>query len=158
MSGQRHPSRRGPPRPPVAPAGRAKLPLPARGGLSRRARGELDFLRAAWSAAGEIARKSFLSDLMLPSCKREPRRPATVAEVDGSLLGEFLRKFVVDSPGDRIQSSAFYERYRRMCLSAKAEPISHTRFSRLLKARGYKKLHSNIVWWIGIKLVADGPK
>jgi hypothetical protein len=34
------------------------------------------------------------------------------------------------------------------CLSFGEKPLSHTSFSRRLKEHGYKKQHSNVVWWI----------
>ena len=126
-------------------------------GLSRRAKGELDFLWAAWTAAGGTARQQFLAELYAPVCRIE-RRPRTnkLAEFYGSALENYLQRHVVVSPGDRIRSATLYDHYRRVCLSRGDEPTTHTRFSRLLKARGYKSLLSNFVWWVGIKVVDDG--
>jgi hypothetical protein len=157
----KRPSPRRAPAPPSKGAERAvKLKLPSsRGdaGLSRRVLGELDFVRSAWSAAGSIARRQFLAELLPAICRVEPQqqRATKVPDGYGSALDSFLKRHVVPSPGDRVQSSALYAHYRRTCLAAKSDPLTHTRFSRLLKERGYKKLHSNIVYWVGIKL-ADG--
>ncbi|MFT4115595.1 primase-like DNA-binding domain-containing protein [Bradyrhizobium sp.] len=111
-------------------------------------------LRAAWKAASIIERRRFVAELLVELLPPEtPRRPAPSAPTADPTVDEFLSRCVVKSPGDRVQSSALYASYRRLCFSLDREPLSQKAFSTRLVERGHVKRQSSVIWFVGIKLV-----
>jgi hypothetical protein len=114
-------------------------------------------LRAAWKAASIIERRRFVAELLvelLPT-GAPPQAPAPARSSPSAdpTLDEFLARCVVKSPGDRVQSSALYDAYRRLALSLDREPISQKAFSTRLSERGYVKRQSSVIWWVGVALI-----
>lgn len=113
-------------------------------------------LRAAWKAASITERRRFIAELLVDLVPRTPA-PATVArstpidEAPG--LEAFLSSCVVKSPGGRVQSATLYEAYRQFAFTRGEEPLTHKAVSTQLSKRGYLKRHSNVVLWLGIRLV-----
>lgn len=123
-------------------------------------------LHAAWKAASTIERRRFIAHILVellpplgapvPPAPAKPARSSPVGS--DATLDEFLSRCVVKSPGDRVQSSVvLYEAYRRLAFSLDREPVSQKAFSTRLSDRSYVKLHSSMVWWVGIRLVASAP-
>lgn len=115
-------------------------------------------LRAAWKAASILERRRFVAELLvelLPAAAppQAPGLPLRSPPAGAATLNDFLCRYVVKSPGDRVQSSALYEGYRRVALSLDQEPISQKAFSTRLSERGYVKRQSSVIWWVGISLV-----
>lgn len=118
-------------------------------------------LRAAWKSASAIERRRFIAEILVdhllspaigappPPLPAAPARPVD----DVPDLETFLSICVVRSPGDRVQSSALYERYRSLALSLDRSPMTQKAFSIQLCKRGYVKRQSSVIWFVGIKLV-----
>ena len=68
-------------------------------------------------------------------------------------LGRFLSQCVVDSIGDRVQSSVLHQVYEAWCASAGENAWKNRGFSLAMDERGYKRKQSDVVWWLDIKLV-----
>ena len=112
-------------------------------------------LRAAWKAASMIERRRFVAELLVELLPKEApaRRPVLSAPAPDPTVDDFLSRCVVKSPGDRVQSSALYASYRRLCFSLDREPVSQKAFSTRLVERGHVKRQSSVIWFVGIKLV-----
>lgn len=68
-------------------------------------------------------------------------------------LGRFLSICVVASTGDRVQSSSLYALYEAWCAAASESAWKQRGFSLAMEERGYRKKHSDVVWWLDIKVV-----
>jgi len=68
-------------------------------------------------------------------------------------LGRFLSQCVIDSIGDRIQSSVLHQVYEAWCASAGENAWKNRGFSLAMDERGYKRKQSDVVWWLDMKLV-----
>jgi putative DNA primase/helicase len=68
-------------------------------------------------------------------------------------LGRFLSQCVVDSLGDRIQSSVLHQVYEAWCASSGENAWKNRGFSLAMDERGYKRKQSDVVWWLDLKLV-----
>lgn len=112
-------------------------------------------LRAAWKTASIIDRRRFVAELLVELLPKEAAagRPVPSSPVPDPTFDDFLSRCVVKSPGDRVQSSALYASYRRLCFSLDREPISQKAFSTRLVERGHVKRQSSVIWFVGIKLV-----
>ncbi|MES5486560.1 hypothetical protein QMZ05_27695 [Bradyrhizobium sp. INPA03-11B] len=149
------------PNPPRAPlkAGETKLPQPSRKLLARlRAKAEIDLIRVAWTAAGESARRQFLAELMSPACKR-PKRGGWTASTPGdedATVGEFVKACVIADVGQRVRSTVLYEAYRGFSINSGKEPVSHKTFSLRLSGMGYRRHYSNVIWFVGLRLIDGG--
>ncbi|WP_375764119.1 hypothetical protein ACE10X_07035 [Bradyrhizobium sp. Pha-3] len=51
-----------------------------------------------------------------------------------------------------------YEAYRAFSINSGAEPLSHKSFTLRLMRLGYKRHTSNLVWFVGIRLIDVGGK
>ena len=70
-------------------------------------------------------------------------------------LGRFLSTCVDDSAGDRVQSSVLYQVFEAWCKSSGESTWKQKGFSMAMEERGYKRLHSNVTWFLDIKLLRD---
>ncbi|HYD66109.1 phage/plasmid primase, P4 family [Azospirillum sp.] len=68
-------------------------------------------------------------------------------------LGRFLSQCIVDSIGDRVQSSVLHQVYEAWCASAGENAWKNRGFSLAMDERGYKRKQSDVVWWLDMKLV-----
>jgi putative DNA primase/helicase len=68
-------------------------------------------------------------------------------------LGRFLSQCVVDSLGDRTQSSVLHQVYEAWCASSGENAWKNRGFSLAMDERGYKRKQSDVVWWLDLKLV-----
>lgn len=68
-------------------------------------------------------------------------------------LGRFLATCVVDSIGDRVQSSVLHQVYEAWCASSGENAWKNRGFSLAMDERGYKRKQSDVVWWLDIKLI-----
>lgn len=68
-------------------------------------------------------------------------------------LGRFLSICVVVSTGDRVQSSSLYALYEAWCAAASESAWKQRGFSLAMEERGFRKKHSDVVWWLDIKVV-----
>jgi putative DNA primase/helicase len=67
-------------------------------------------------------------------------------------LTRFLRTCVVESPGDRVQSSVLHELHEAWSKASGEKVWSSRGLSMAMDERGYKRKHSNVMWWLDIKL------
>lgn len=68
-------------------------------------------------------------------------------------LGRFLATCVVDSIGDRVQSSVLHQVYEAWCASSGENAWKNRGFSLAMDERGYKRKQSDVVWWLDVKLI-----
>jgi putative DNA primase/helicase len=68
-------------------------------------------------------------------------------------LGRFLSTCVVTSVGDRVQSSVLYQLYEAWCAAASESPWKQRGFSQAMEERGYRRKHSDVVWWLDTKMI-----
>jgi putative DNA primase/helicase len=68
-------------------------------------------------------------------------------------LGRFLATCVVDSKGDRVQSSVLHQVYEAWCKSSGENAWKNRGLSLALDERGYKRKQSDVVWWLDVKLI-----
>jgi putative DNA primase/helicase len=67
-------------------------------------------------------------------------------------LGRFLATCVVESAGDRVQSSVLHEVYEAWCKASGEKAWSGRGLSMAMDERGFKRKQSNVMWWLDIKL------
>jgi hypothetical protein len=70
----------------------------------------------------------------------------------GPTLGRFLAACTRTAPGKRVQSSKVYEVFLAWGRLNGGVQWTQTMFSRALRLRGYKRLQSNVVWWLDLEL------
>jgi putative DNA primase/helicase len=68
-------------------------------------------------------------------------------------LGRFLSTCVEESAGDRVQSSVLYQVFEAWCKSSGETAWKQKGFSMAMEERQYKRLHSNVTWFLDIKLI-----
>jgi putative DNA primase/helicase len=68
-------------------------------------------------------------------------------------LGRFLSMCVVESPGDRVQSSVLYAVFEAWCKSSGETAWKQKGFSLAMEERGYKRKHSDVTWFVDVKLI-----
>jgi putative DNA primase/helicase len=68
-------------------------------------------------------------------------------------LGRFLSMCVEDSPGERVQSSVLYQVFEAWCKSSGETAWKQKGFSLAMEERGYKRKHSDVTWFVDIKLI-----
>jgi len=68
-------------------------------------------------------------------------------------LGRFLAACVVDSLGDRVQSSVLHQVYEAWCKASGENAWKNRGLSLAMQERGYKSKQSNVMWFLDIKLV-----
>jgi putative DNA primase/helicase len=69
-------------------------------------------------------------------------------------LGRFLAMCVVEaSAGERVQSSVLYQVFEAWCKSSGETAWKQKGFSMAMEERGFKRLHSNVMWFLDIKLI-----
>jgi putative DNA primase/helicase len=74
---------------------------------------------------------------------------------DSDPAGRFMEACTQTDPGGRVQSSMLYELYVAWATSAGEKPWSQRGFSDALVDRGYRKKHSDVNWWLDIKLTKN---
>ncbi|UEM09032.1 phage/plasmid primase, P4 family [Bradyrhizobium barranii subsp. barranii] len=86
------------------------------------------------------------------------QEPAEVVEATAEYrsasdpLGRFLAACVVDSIGDRVQSSVLHQVYEAWCKASGENAWKNRGLSLALQERGYKSKQSNVMWFLDIKL------
>ncbi|SHN86744.1 DNA primase family protein [Bradyrhizobium erythrophlei] len=68
-------------------------------------------------------------------------------------LSRFLSTCVEKSPGERVQSSMLYAVFEAWCKSSGETVWKQKGFSMAMDERGFKRMHSDGVWFLDIKLV-----
>jgi putative DNA primase/helicase len=68
-------------------------------------------------------------------------------------LGRFLSMCVEERAGERVQSSALYQVYEAWCKSSGETAWRQKGFSMAMEERGYKRLHSNVTWFLDLKMI-----
>lgn len=68
-------------------------------------------------------------------------------------LSRFLSTCIEASPGERVQSSALFAVYEAWCRSAGEPAWKQKGFSLAMDERGFKRKHSDVTWFLDIKLV-----
>jgi putative DNA primase/helicase len=68
-------------------------------------------------------------------------------------MGRFLAMCITESAGERVQSSVLYQVFEAWCKSSGETAWKQKGFSMAMEERGYKRLHSNVTWFLDIKLV-----
>lgn len=68
-------------------------------------------------------------------------------------LGRFLQTCLVDSPGDRVQSSEAYKVFEAWCKSSGETVWKQKGFSMAMEERGYKRKQSDVMWFLDVKLI-----
>jgi putative DNA primase/helicase len=71
---------------------------------------------------------------------------------DSDPLGRFLEAAVVHEPGSRVQSSTMHEVFNAWGKCNGAAEWSNKGLTAALEERGFKRVHSNVMWWIDVKL------
>jgi putative DNA primase/helicase len=72
-------------------------------------------------------------------------------------LAAFLAEECLLGNSYRTRASPLYERYRSATEGLGKSPMSQTSFGLALKERGFEKLQSNGIWYLGIGLRHDEP-
>jgi putative DNA primase/helicase len=70
-------------------------------------------------------------------------------------LSRFLSACVETSPSDRIQSSVLYAVFEAWCKSAGESVWKQKGFSMAMDERGFKRKHSDVTWFLDLKLTRD---
>jgi len=60
---------------------------------------------------------------------------------------------VDEAGGERVQSSVLYSVFAAWCKSSGETAWKQKGFSLAMEERGYKRLHSNVTWFLDIKLI-----
>jgi putative DNA primase/helicase len=68
-------------------------------------------------------------------------------------LGRFLSMCVEEAAGDRVQSSILYGVFEAWCKSSGETAWKQKGFSLAMEERGYKRKHSDVTWFLDIKLI-----
>ena len=127
---------------------------------------QLAAIDAVWALAGPKARLRFVRRLM-PSVDRAPpppllatgtrtsRAPDTPSKAiaDGAdLVKLFVAECVVSAPGERVAVSAMHVLFNAFAKARGAEPWSIKRLSLALQFHGFRRLHSDTIWWRDLRL------
>jgi hypothetical protein len=64
----------------------------------------------------------------------------------------FLSAMTFTRTGSRCRGIELFEAYQSWCERAGVFSLSRRAFSAAMKARGYRKLHSNGLWWLDVDL------
>lgn len=128
--------------------------------------GQVGLLQVAWSAAGRDARRLFLAEILAPACSQGPpasRFPAPHSGGGGKngrpsqdwqadAFNKFLAQCVHHSAGDRVQSSVLHRLYEAWRRSRSEQSLSQRQIAQQMRGSGYRRLRSNVAWWLDIKL------
>jgi putative DNA primase/helicase len=68
-------------------------------------------------------------------------------------LGRFLKTCVEECAGERVQSSSLYQVFEAWCKSSGETAWKQKGFSLAMEERGYKRKHSDVTWFLDIKLI-----
>jgi putative DNA primase/helicase len=68
-------------------------------------------------------------------------------------LGRFLSMCVQEAAGERVQSSVLYNVFEAWCKSSGETAWKQKGFSLAMEERGYKRKHSDVTWFLDIKLI-----
>jgi putative DNA primase/helicase len=68
-------------------------------------------------------------------------------------LGRFLSTCVEEAVSERVQSSVLYQVFEAWCKSSGETAWKQKGFSLAMEERGYKRLHSNVTWFLDIKMI-----
>lgn len=72
---------------------------------------------------------------------------------DSDVLGRFLESCVETKDKDRVQSSALYAVFQAWCKANGEREWTATGFGRALGERGFHRIHSDVNWWLNIRLI-----
>lgn len=72
---------------------------------------------------------------------------------DSDAVGRFLEQCTVPDPEGRVQSSVLHEVYLAWAKSNDGANYSNKGFSGILDDRGYERIRSDVVFFVGIKLI-----
>ena len=91
-----------------------------------------------------------------PRC-REPLTNETSAartkrNLAFSLILQFRKECLEPAPGERLQSSKLYASFCTWAAKQNEVPPASRLFHAALCGLGYRPLHSNVNWWIGVRL------
>jgi putative DNA primase/helicase len=67
-------------------------------------------------------------------------------------LGRFLSACLIESPGDRVQSSVLYQVFEAWCKSSGETAWKQKGFSMAMEERGYMRMQSSVMWFLDVKL------
>lgn len=101
----------------------------------------------------EIA--SHLKDLYVGNCLVLAISPKPVLDQTRPVnqrLQRFLSDYTVSSPGDRVQSSKLYQAFEVWCRALGATACTQRSFSLAMADAGYRRMHSNVVFFLDISL------
>lgn len=65
----------------------------------------------------------------------------------------FLAAMTVNQPGARCRAVALFDAYDAWCQRAGVVGLSRRWFGAAMKARGFRKIHSNGIWWLDLGLI-----
>jgi P4 family phage/plasmid primase-like protien len=71
---------------------------------------------------------------------------------DSDPCGRFIGECVTDSSGDRVRSSDMHALFCAWAKASAAREWSQKGLAAALKQHGFKAMHSNGMWWLGVKL------
>jgi len=71
------------------------------------------------------------------------------------ILAEFVAANCLVQPGLRVRAADIYSHYRRYCEASGEQVISQRRFGASLAERGFERVTSNGVWYLGLGLATD---
>jgi putative DNA primase/helicase len=72
---------------------------------------------------------------------------------DSDPLGRFLEACVAAAPGERVQASEMHALFIAWARASSASEWSPKGLAGALKERGFESQHSNVNWWLNVKLV-----
>lgn len=80
------------------------------------------------------------------------RRKYTIGPPKEDFIPAFLAAMTVAQAGARCRAAELFEAYDAWCHRAGVHGLSKRGFSAAMKARGYRKIHSNGLWWCDLDL------
>lgn len=81
------------------------------------------------------------------------RRKYTMKPPREDFVPAFLAAMTVNQPGARCRAVALFDAYDAWCQRAGAVGLSRRWFSAAMKARGFRKIHSNGMWWLDLAVI-----
>lgn len=75
---------------------------------------------------------------------------------DSDPLGRFLRLAVEAAPGERVQSAVLHRAFVAWAKGVGEREWSPKGLAMAMKERGFRAKQSNVMWWLDIRLSADG--
>ncbi|ASP30804.1 hypothetical protein CHH26_11615 [Qipengyuania flava] len=82
------------------------------------------------------------------------RRKYSLGPPKDDFVAAFLSAMTIMRPGMRCRAVDLFEAYHAWCDRAGVDGLTKRGFSAAMKARGFRKLHSNGLWWLDVDLQA----